>query len=319
MCIEISYEFLGFQMKEFANFIRQIGWSKLSTKIVIFATDGLIHFAGDGLLAGVVKKNDQVCKLSSNGEYLAALESDYPSLEETYRALLRHKVRIRVPIITTGSFRGFLFHFIILQVNVIFAVTSDVLPVYDQIHQLIPEMSRIGILKMDSSNILQLVRDGYTDFIRKIQFFDGAPSNIMVTYETRCSNQYFSARQQAKCDNVEMGKVYEFTINITLIDYPKVRDDGMSILQQSFKIESGISSEYLQFDIEIQEECPCLVSQHEDEENSVACNWRGSLRCGMCFCENGWAGKACECDLQNIGNGDATVGSKQCRQCYECP
>lgn len=70
----------------------QIGWSKLSTKIVIFATDGLIHFAGDGLLAGVIKKNDQICKLSPNGEYLAALESDYPSLEEIYRALQRHKV-----------------------------------------------------------------------------------------------------------------------------------------------------------------------------------------------------------------------------------
>lgn len=72
----------------------QIGWSKLSTKIVIFATDGLIHFAGDGLLAGVIKKNDQVCKLSPSGEYLAALESDYPSLEEIYRALQRHKVDI---------------------------------------------------------------------------------------------------------------------------------------------------------------------------------------------------------------------------------
>lgn len=59
---------------------------------MIFATDGLIHFAGDGVLAGVVKKNEQVCKMGPTGDYLAALESDYPSLEEIYRALLRHKV-----------------------------------------------------------------------------------------------------------------------------------------------------------------------------------------------------------------------------------
>lgn len=295
----------------------------MSTKIVIFASDGLIHFAGDGLLAGVVKKNDQVCKLSSSGEYLAALESDYPSLEEIYRALLRHKVSIRicnasvdVSFIWKPFFNEFLSY---RQVNVIFAVTSDVIPVYDQIHQLIPEMSRVGVLKMDSSNILQLVREGYTDFIRKIQFFDDAPSNLIVTYETRCGNQYFSSRQQSKCENVEMGNEYEFTINVTLNEYSKTKRDGVNMLKQSFKIESGISSEYLQFDIEIQEECPCLVSEHEEEVNSAACNWRGSLKCGMCFCENGWAGKTCECDLQNFASGGASVSSKQCRQCYECP
>lgn len=71
----------------------QIGWSKQSTKIVIFASDGLIHFAGDGLLAGVVDKNEQVCRLNADGEYTAALDMDYPSLEEIYRALLRNKVR----------------------------------------------------------------------------------------------------------------------------------------------------------------------------------------------------------------------------------
>lgn len=64
----------------------------MSTKIVIFASDGLIHFAGDGILAGVINKNEQVCRLNENGEYMAALDMDYPSLEEIYRALLRNKV-----------------------------------------------------------------------------------------------------------------------------------------------------------------------------------------------------------------------------------
>lgn len=33
----------------------RIGWNPNSRKIVIFATDGLSHFAGDGLLGSVVK------------------------------------------------------------------------------------------------------------------------------------------------------------------------------------------------------------------------------------------------------------------------
>lgn len=193
------------------------------------------------------------------------------------------------------------------------------LPVYDQIHQLIPEMSSVGVLKMDSSNVLQLVRAGYTDFIRKIQFFDDAPSNLIVTYETRCGNQFYSLRQQSKCENVEIGKEYEFRINITLDDHPKTFGNGTNVLRQTVKIESAISAEYLQLDVEIQEECPCLIGSHEEEKNSVACNWHGSLKCGMCFCESGWSGKSCECDLLNFASGDVTLSTKQCRQCYECP
>lgn len=52
----------------------------------------MIHFAGDGLLAGVVKKNDKRCYLDENGDYTASLDMDYPSLEEIYRELLKRKV-----------------------------------------------------------------------------------------------------------------------------------------------------------------------------------------------------------------------------------
>lgn len=52
-----------------------------------------MHFGGDGLLAGVVKKNDKQCHLNDSGDYMASLQMDYPSLEEIYRELLRRKVR----------------------------------------------------------------------------------------------------------------------------------------------------------------------------------------------------------------------------------
>lgn len=53
-----------------------------------------MHFAGDGLLAGVVKKNDKLCHLSDEGDYLESLELDYPSLEDIYRELLKRKVNV---------------------------------------------------------------------------------------------------------------------------------------------------------------------------------------------------------------------------------
>lgn len=71
-----------------------VGWHNQSRKIVVLASDGLVHFAGDGLLAGVVKRNDKQCHLRSDGEYMASLELDYPSLEEIYRELLRRKVSL---------------------------------------------------------------------------------------------------------------------------------------------------------------------------------------------------------------------------------
>lgn len=60
--------------------------------MILFASDGKIHFAGDGLLAGIVKKSDKQCHMGDDGQYIASLEFDYPSLEEIYWILIEHKV-----------------------------------------------------------------------------------------------------------------------------------------------------------------------------------------------------------------------------------
>lgn len=70
----------------------EIGWGEKTRKIIILATDGRAHYAGDGLLAGIVKKNDKRCHLNNQGDYVGSLEYDYPSLEEIYRELLKTKV-----------------------------------------------------------------------------------------------------------------------------------------------------------------------------------------------------------------------------------
>lgn len=168
---------------------------------------------------------------------------------------------------------------------------------YDQIHNLIQDVSSVGVLKMDSSNILQLVDTGYKDFARKVAFFDNAPSNVRITYATKCGSLYDHFRAIAKCDNIEIGKEYEFLVNVTLLDYP---DDGRQM--EAIKIEeASISSESLALVVNVEDECPCM-RQEAGEIDSPACNFNGEMRCGMCHCNGGWSGKTCECDLLNYGS-----------------
>lgn len=70
-----------------------IQWRKNARKIVVVATDGWLHFAGDGKLSGTIKKMIGSCALDGNGIYIKSLEYDYPSLEEIYRKLLANKVK----------------------------------------------------------------------------------------------------------------------------------------------------------------------------------------------------------------------------------
>uniref|UniRef100_T1H505 Integrin beta n=1 Tax=Megaselia scalaris TaxID=36166 RepID=T1H505_MEGSC len=100
-----------------------------------------MHFAGDGKLAGITQRNDKTCHLDESGEYLGSLLYDYPSLEEMYRELIKNKV------------------------SVIFAVTKSVLGTYQRIHELMPEISNVEMLTLDSSNILELLKSSYEGFI----------------------------------------------------------------------------------------------------------------------------------------------------------
>jgi integrin beta 1 len=176
---------------------QQIGWDKISRKIILFASDGLMHFAGDGLLGGVIKMNDKQCHLNAGLEYDQSLIYDYPSLEELYHELARSKI------------------------NVIFATTQDVVYHYDQISRLMPEISSVGTLSSDSSNILQLVESGYTEVVKRAQFSDNAPNFIKVEYKTTCGKNFKEMTKINKCTNIDIGNEYEFEVLLTLSRYPE--------------------------------------------------------------------------------------------------
>lgn len=240
----------------------EIGWNNKTRKLVVFASDGPMHFAGDGLMAGIVRRNDKTCHLSADGDYLASLDYDYPSLEEIYRELLRTKI------------------------SVIFAVTSEVIFHYDQIHELMEEITSVGRLAVDSSNILQLVEDGYNAAIKRAQFQDNAPDFIRVEYRTTCGGKYETLQDTSKCDNIEIGKEFNFEVGITLLKYP---ENGA----KNFKIkieEANIDSEMLEIEVEIDypcESCRALPG----ERASALCDRQGDWKCGSCVCNKGFVGK----------------------------
>jgi protocadherin alpha len=240
----------------------EIGWSDRTRKMVLFASDGPLHFAGDGLLAGIIEKNDKQCHLSDTGDYMASLKYDYPSLEEVYRELLRAKV------------------------SIVFAVTTEVISQYSEMQAIMQEIASVGRLAADSSNIIKLIEEGYGAAVKKAQFQDNAPEYIKLEYKTRCGDKFDIAQETNKCDNIEIGKEYEFDVSVTLLDYPG--DDTKSV---KIKIEeANIEAESLELDVEIDYPCTSCLSQ-PGEQFSVLCDRHGEFRCGSCICNSGYVGQ----------------------------
>lgn len=184
---------------------KRIGWGDQNRKIVLFATDSKMHFAGEGKLAGISQRNDGVCHLNEVGEYSKSLLMDYPSLEQIYRVLLRQKI------------------------NVIFAVADDYVHHYDLVHNLLRDISSVGILDEDSSNIINLIEKGYLEFLKRAHFVDNAPPYLRVDYYTDCGGLYNERRSLDRCDNIEIGKSYDFYVDITVLDVPEGVPYGVSL------------------------------------------------------------------------------------------
>jgi Integrin, beta chain. len=87
-------------------------------------------------LGGIVKPNDGECHLDTRGEYTHSKLQDYPSISQ-----VNLKVRQNA-------------------INVIFAVTSEQIRVYNRLKDNV-EGASSGVLSDDSSNVVDLVREQY--------------------------------------------------------------------------------------------------------------------------------------------------------------
>lgn len=71
---------------------RHFGWSENSRKIIVLSTDSYLHTAGDGLLVGATKVNDNVCLMDADGNHMDPLKYDYPSVDQIRKLLREYKV-----------------------------------------------------------------------------------------------------------------------------------------------------------------------------------------------------------------------------------
>lgn len=245
----------------------EIGWRSTSArKMLVFTTDANCHYAGDGKLAGIVTPNDGKCHLSENGLYTESLEQDYPSISQIHQIAKEHKV------------------------NIIFATTSHLHPIYKKLTPLI-EGSSAGKLDNDSSNIVELVQEQYEKITSKIELKDNATSHVQLTYRSSCSGD--KSRETSICEGIKLGSTVSFDIDIEVKSCPKKRSD----YNQTIQIYPVGLNEALLIDLEIICECDC-EKPWNIIEHSINCNNHGTEVCGICMCDPLRYGRQCECDAR---------------------
>ncbi|CAL8335759.1 unnamed protein product [Lota lota] len=236
-----------------------IGWKNV-TKILVYTTDDTFHIAGDGRLAGIHEPHDGQCHLNNSGFY-DGTKFDYPSIGHLARVLTANNIQL------------------------IFAVTKNISAAYEELSKMIPQ-SMVGVLESDSSNVVQLIENAYNSLSSSI-FLEhhGAPQGLEVAYQAHCNPRHGAVpwSRRGECKDVKLNQV-DFTVQLNI----------SKCLQEKTEFHLSVQgiSEKLRVTVETQCECECDAA----EKSSPHCSGHGSLRCGMCSCDTGFLGQACECE-----------------------
>lgn len=234
----------------------KIGWRNV-TRLLVYATDDGFHIAGDGKLAAILTPNDGTCHLDNNS-YEKSNEFDYPSVGQLAQMLSRNNIQV------------------------VFAVTSNMVKTYEALSRLIPK-SVVGILSPDSSNVIQLITEAYQNLSSEVILDHGVtPDSLDILYDSQCSNGVTNKDQlKGECSNVKINEEIIFKVKVTAKKCLPNETLLIRALGFTDKVEVLISTE-----------CDCIC---EDEVEKEACNSNGRIECGICRCDPGHVGKNCEC------------------------
>ncbi|KAF5886025.1 integrin beta-7-like [Clarias magur] len=235
----------------------EIGWGN-ETRILVYTSDDTFHMAGDGRLAGIFTPHDGKCHLKSDS-YDGTL-FDYPSVGQLSQVLQDNNIQL------------------------IFAVTENIFPAYQALSALIPQ-SVVGVLKNDSSNVVQLISEAYGNLSSTLLLEHNIRvPGLNVSYQSHCGGSTSSAWQhRGECTGIRDQKV-SFTVRLNAsecLSEPKV-----------FEIQVKGINERLKVNVTTKCDCDC----DQKEYNSKYCSGNGTLECGVCRCNEGYLGKRCQCD-----------------------
>ncbi|KAI1891178.1 hypothetical protein AGOR_G00162260 [Albula goreensis] len=243
-----------------------IGWNNV-TRILVYTSDDIFHMAGDGRLAGIYQPNDGKCHLNHDGFYSDASKYDYPSVGRLSSALSANNIQL------------------------IFAVTENSFSSYQALSKLIPQ-SVVGVLKNDSSNVVQLISEAYGNLSSTILLEHlHAPKGLEVLYKAQCSSgNHTQWQEHGKCNDVKINKQVNFTVSLTAAHcFPEAK---------TFTIKPQGIGEELKVTVETLCDCNC----NDKEVKSSHCSYNGTLSCGMCSCDGMFLGQRCECEANRIGD-----------------
>ncbi|KAG8194652.1 hypothetical protein JTE90_003124 [Oedothorax gibbosus] len=246
----------------------KIRWNDRSRKIILFATDGIFHYAGDGKLGGIVKPNDGHCHLDDDGYYTESIFQDYPSLSQINNKIIENKILI------------------------IFAVPDVELPLYQQLTNHV-EGTYAEKLESDASNIVDLIHQQYNKIQSKVELKDTAPDFLKITYSSSCLGG--EIKEINSCEGLKVGATVDFNLKVELLECPK----NKSLWTNRIQISPVGLSEYVLLDVDLLCECDC-EKPGGGEDLSLDCDAAGTYECGICNCGPNRFGRKCECQGDDV-------------------
>uniref|UniRef100_A0A8I5ZYC1 Integrin beta n=1 Tax=Rattus norvegicus TaxID=10116 RepID=A0A8I5ZYC1_RAT len=220
----------------------KIGWRNDASHLLVFTTDAKTHIALDGRLAGIVLPNDGRCHIGPDNHYSASTTMDYPSL-----GLMTEKLSQK-------------------NINLIFAVTENVVSLYQNYSELIPGTT-VGVLSDDSSNVLQLIVDAYG--VRML-----AQEALVNPLGSEC----------------RLSVQVSFSIEAKVRGCPQQKEQSFTIKPVGFKDSLTVQVTF---------DCDCDCQAFAQPLSPRCNNGNGTFECGVCRCDQGWLGSMCECSEED--------------------
>ncbi|XP_056436342.1 integrin beta-3a [Gadus chalcogrammus] len=239
----------------------KIGWRPDASHLLVFTTDAETHIALDGRIAGVVSPNDGLCHLDKSDVYDMSTLLDYPSL-----ALMTDKMSEN-------------------NINLVFAVTEPVLPLYKNYSQLIPGTT-VGFLAGDSGNIIRLILEAYANIRSKVELeLLDVPEELALSFDATCLNGEVIPGFKS-CSGLKIGDTVSFSVEARLRGCPKEKSRTFTIKPRGFKDALEINVDFA---------CGCACEAQAELDSPLCNQGNGTHECGVCQCHPGRLGPNCEC------------------------
>ncbi|KAM7387323.1 hypothetical protein PAMA_009783 [Pampus argenteus] len=248
----------------------KIGWRPDASHLLVFTTDAKTHIALDGRIAGIVHPNDGQCHLDDDNIYNKTTILDYPSL-----GLMTEKMSEN-------------------NINLIFAVTSNVKLLYEEYSKIIPGTT-VGTLSDDSGNVIQLIEKAYAKIRSKVELdLLGVPEELNLSFNATCLNGEVIHGLKS-CSGLKVGDTVSFSVEAHLRGCPKEKSRTFTIKPRGFRNSLEVTVDFA---------CSCDCDTKAEANSAHCSNGNGTYECGVCQCHKGRLGPRCECSVEDYRPSD---------------